>query len=253
MGCGHSGGAIARDIITLRLNNLLEGKSVNGAPGKLPAQRSKNMLRAFVTMAVWDIKHEAFDAIWHAVFDIAKKRGWKASLIRDATYYWTAHFLAEPAWDSDPDAEEEDEDDGESCDDNWIATAFGDARLFSLGYAYSPFAMNALLDGLGWEEGERNSDSMRMGSCAQLLSAGRRIKLHVEGGGNDYETPGFGGTYLRAQPSSKRDRWKKAGTWEAFLKALDDEQAKAGPRAAALLKVRSPARGFGGRTSDPLH
>ena len=66
-----------------------------------------------------------------------------------------------------------------------------------------------------------------------------RIKLHIQGGREEDSTPGFAGRYLDARPMHERVVWQKNGPelWRNFLKALVEEQSKAGPRAAALLKV----------------
>lgn len=226
----------SRESITSRLNALLDGKPVGDVPGKPQNQPANDMLVEFVRMAEWEHKPEAFDAVWHAIFDIAKVRGC-TELIRDQTYYWTENFLLNLPWDTEP-AEDGDEDDGEEYANTWIVTTFGDARLFALGYGYSAFAWNALIDGLGLGGEGVNSDSMRIGSCAQLLAGGQRIKLHLLGRGDEYPTKGFAGGYLQAQPANKRAEWEKGGMemWNNFLKALEAEQSKAGPRAATLLK-----------------
>ncbi|KAJ3508184.1 hypothetical protein NLJ89_g5894 [Agrocybe chaxingu] len=80
---------------------------------------------------------------------------------------------------------------------------------------------------------------MRIGACAQLLGAGNRIKLFRSGGGNEKPTPGFAGRYLDARPKKERPDWEKGGQidWASFLKALVDQQRKADPKTAALLKL----------------
>ncbi|CAA7269146.1 unnamed protein product [Cyclocybe aegerita] len=227
----------SRETIAARLKDLLAGKSIGGVPGILASQKPKDMLSQFVRTAQWDFKPAALDDVWHAVFDIAKGHGWTEHF-RDETYYWTEQYLLNVAWDALSDDEDSDEG-GEEYDNSWITCAMGAARLFSLGYGYSAFAWNALLDGLGLGGEERNSDSMRIGACAQLLGAGRRIKLHLLGGGEERHTPGFAGRHLDAQPKEKRADWEKNGaeTWANFLKMLVDEQQRAGSRAAALLKA----------------
>jgi len=230
------------NTVTSRLNDLLAGKEVNGVPGILRTHNPKNMLLAFVLWAQWDFKPAAIDSVWHAIFDIAKARGWTKA-IREQTYFWTEQYLLDVAWAAESDNEDGDGDGDETdkYDNSWITCALGDARLFALAYGYSAFAWNALLDGLGLGDEERNSDSMRIGSCAQLLGAGMRIKLHIQGGGEEHPTPGFAGRYLdaRAMHDSERAEWQKNGNemWRNFLKALVEEQSKAGPRAAALLKL----------------
>ena len=153
-------------IVTSRLNDLLAGKEVNGVPGLLRTHKPKNMLLTFVLWTRWDFKPAAIDSVWHAIFDIAKARGWTED-VREQTYFWTEQFLLNVAWDAQSDNEdgdEKDETDTDKYDNSWITCAFGDARLFALGYGYSAFAWNALLDGLGLGGEERNSDSMRIGS-----------------------------------------------------------------------------------------
>ncbi|KAF8071722.1 hypothetical protein FPV67DRAFT_1411255 [Lyophyllum atratum] len=230
---------ISPETVTSRLNDLLAGKSINGVPGILPNQKPKDMLSQFVVSADWDFRPAAIDAVWHAVFEIAKAHGWTEH-IREQTYYWTEHGLLNVAWDAQSaDENEDDEAEDHGYDNAWITCALGEARLFALGYGYSAFAWNALLDGLGLGCEERNSDSMRIGSCAQLLGAGMRIKLHLLGGGESHSTPGFAGSYLEARPKDKKAEWEKKGaeTWGKFLKALVEEQSKAGPRATALLQL----------------
>ncbi|KAF8973583.1 hypothetical protein BDZ97DRAFT_1751608 [Flammula alnicola] len=220
------------ELISSRLSDLLDGKTVGGAPGVTKGEKPKYMLEAFVQNADWTFKPEAFDAIWHAVFKAASKLKCTEA-IRDATYYWTEKFLLNEALDAIP-AEEGDEDEDllqDGYDNAWIAAAVGDARLYALGYGYSAFAWNALLDGLGLGGEEANSDSMRIGSCGQLLAAGQRLKLHIHGGGDSHRTPGFAGRYLQAVAMEEGE-----ATWVNVLKALEEEQEKAGPRAAALLK-----------------
>jgi len=54
----------------------------------------------------------------------------------------------------------------------------------------------------------------------------------------EYASPGFGKKYLVAPPASERAECKESGpkSWKMFIDALEDEQEKAGPRAAALIK-----------------
>ena len=75
-------------IVTSRLNDLLAGKEVNGVPGILRTHNPKDMLLTFVLWAQWDFKPAAIDSVWHAIFDIAKARGW-TKVIREQTYFWT--------------------------------------------------------------------------------------------------------------------------------------------------------------------
>jgi hypothetical protein len=140
------------------------------------------------------------------------------------------------AWDVHP-KEEADKDDGD-YNNSWISSSLGDARLYALGYGYSAFAWNAFIDGLGLDA-EANSDSMCIGSCAQLLGAGQRLKLHIHGG-DSHKTSGFAGRYLEAWPKKEQEDAKKEGEafWGEVLKALENQQAKSGPRAAGLLKVK---------------
>ena len=110
-----------------------------------------------------------------------------------------------------------------------------------MGYGYSSFAWNAFIDGLELGDAEANSDIMRIGSCAQLLGAGQRLKLRIHGGGDSHKTPGFAGRYFEAGPEKEQEDAKKEGEvfWPGneVLKALENQQAKSGPRAAGLLKV----------------
>ncbi|CAA7269141.1 unnamed protein product [Cyclocybe aegerita] len=208
-----------RETISSRLNDLLKGKIVNGVPGSSRGRSKEGMLNQF-----------------HALFDVAKMHGW-TEIVRDDTYFWTEQWLLNTAWDA-PDYEGEEMEEGLGYDNAWIMCAMGDARLFALGYGYSPFAWNALLDGLGLGD-EAESDSMRIGACAQLLGAGNRIKLFRSGGGNEKPTPGFAGRYLDARPKKERSEWEKGGQidWTSFLKALVDQQQRADPKTAALLKL----------------
>ena len=75
-------------IIASRLNDFLAGKEVNGVPGILRTHNPKDMLLAFVLWVQWDFKPAAIDSVWHAIFDIAKARGWTKA-IREQTYFWT--------------------------------------------------------------------------------------------------------------------------------------------------------------------
>ena len=231
------------ESIISHLNDLLEGRGVGNATGRAKNEKAKDLLEVFVKQVNWTFKPEVFDDIWHAIFTIAKELGCTEK-IRDATYYWTEKYLLHEALDAIP-AEEGDEDDEDGLvdgyDNTWIAAALGDARLYSLGYGYSAFAWNAFLGGLGLIEGEPISDSMRIGSCAQLLSAGGRLKLRIRGGGDQHRTPGFAGRYLVAAPKGEQEKYQKDGEimWSKILAALEEQHKKAGPRAAALLLVRS--------------
>jgi len=228
------------DIVTSRLRDLLAGKAVDDVPGLAKGENPVEQLEGFVQQTDWSFKPEAFDPVWHAIFKVAKKLGCTEK-IRDATYFWTEQYLANEALDAIPPEDDEDDDDfglTDGLDKTWITTAIGDARLYSLGYGYSAFAWNALLDGLSLgEEEQPNSDSMRIGSCGQLLGAGQRLKLRIHGGGDKHATPGFAGRYLQGQPP-KNEEEKKEGEefWERVLKALDEEQGNAGERAAGILK-----------------
>ncbi|PPQ70943.1 hypothetical protein CVT25_013292 [Psilocybe cyanescens] len=222
-----------------RLQDLLDGKTVLGATG-FDKKNAKNILEGFVQNVNWSFKPSVFDDMWHAVFKIAKNLRC-TERVRDATYLWTETYLLDEAWDACP-SEEADKDhpvvDGE-YDNSWIAASLGDARLFALGYGYSAFAWNALLDGLGLVGEETNSDSMRIGSCSQLLAAGQRLKLRIHGGGDNHETPGFAGRYLKAGPKKEIDLAQKEGEvfWNDIIKALEDQQSKSGAKAEALLKL----------------
>ncbi|PPQ75288.1 hypothetical protein CVT26_015261 [Gymnopilus dilepis] len=227
-------------IVTSRLRDLLAGKAVNGVPGVSKNENPASELEGLVQQTDWSFKPAAFDSVWRAVFDVAKELGCTEK-IRDATYFWTEQYLANEAVDAIP-AEEGDEDENfglvDGLDKTWIATAVGDARLYALGYGYSAFAWNAFLDGLSLgEDGSPISDSMRIGSCGQLLAAGQRLKLRILGGGDKKATPGFAGRYLQGQPP-KNDEDKKAGEefWKKVVKAVEDQQSKAGERAKAILK-----------------
>ena len=85
---------------------------------------------------------------------------------------------------------------------------------------------------------------MRIGSCAQLLGAGQRLKLHINGGGDRHKTPGFAGRYLVAMPKKEQEEAKKKGEASRgkVLKVLENQQSKSGPRAAGLLKVKNNCR-----------
>ena len=224
-----------------RLQDLLDGKTVLGVPGRSKEGKAKYLLEGFVQNTDWTFKPSAFDDIWHAVFKIAKKLDCTES-VRDATYFWTETYLLNEAWDVHP-KEEADKDDevfGGDYDNSWISASLGDARLYALGYGYSAFAWNAFIDGLGLGGEEVNSDSMRIGSCAQLLGAGQRLKLRIYGGGDSHKTPGFAGRYLEARPEKEQEDAKKEGEafWNEVLKALENQQVKSGPRATGLLKVK---------------
>ncbi|KJA16920.1 hypothetical protein HYPSUDRAFT_79830 [Hypholoma sublateritium FD-334 SS-4] len=229
------------ESISSRLKDLLDGKDVGDATGRAKNEpKAKDLLEVFVQQVNWTFKPEAFDVIWHAIFSLAKKLGCTEK-IRDATYFWTEKYLFHEAMDAIPAEGDEDVDFGlvDGYDNTWIIVALGDARLYSLGYGYSAFAWNALLNGLGLDEGEPEpiSDSMRIGSCAQLLGAGGRLKLRIYGGGDQHKTPGFAGRYLVAAPTGEQEKYKRDGEimWNKVLSALEEQQKKAGPRAAALL------------------
>ena len=192
-----------------RLQDLLDGKTVLGVHGAYKEEEPKNYLEAFVWNTDWTLKPSAFDDIWHAVFKIAKSLG-VTERVRDATYFWTEMYLFNEAWDVCPKEEADEDDDVLSgdYDNSWISASLGDARLYALGYGYSAFAWNAFLDGLGLGGEEENSDSMRIGSCAQLLGAGQRLKLRKHGGGDRCKTPGFAGRYLVAMPKKEQEEAK---------------------------------------------
>ena len=227
-----------------RLQDLLDGKTVFGVPGRFKEEKAKYLLEGFVQNTDWTFKPSAFDDIWRAVFKIAKNLGF-TERVRDATYFWTETYLLNEACDVDSEEEADKDDDivGDDYDydNSWISASIGDARLFALGYGYSAFAWNAFLDGLELADLGANSDSMRIGSCAQLLGAGQRLKLHIHGGGDRHKTPGFAGRYLVAMPEKEQEDAKKKGeaSWGGVLKALENQLVKSGPRAAGLLKVKT--------------
>ncbi|KIK08801.1 hypothetical protein K443DRAFT_672319 [Laccaria amethystina LaAM-08-1] len=168
-----------------------------------------------------------------------RKKLWCTEDIANATYWWTEEYLPEEADDA---MSAEDGDDGYDLADGhdkvWIATALGAARLYALGYGYSPWAWNSFIDGLELEKGCVISDSMRIGSCAQLLGAGQRLKLRIHGGGSRYEGPGFGGRYLKRQPpKTEQEKKELEEFWQKVLKALEDQQQHAGAKAGAILKT----------------
>jgi hypothetical protein len=221
------------ESVVLRLDLLLDGKSVGNVPGLLRHHKPKGMLAQFVRTATWEHNPAALDAIWQGVFTIASRHGWTEE-IREETYFWTEQFLLEPAWDTEP--LDECEEDGDGYDNVWITTALGSARLFSLGYGYSSFTWNALLDGLALGGGEPCSDSMRIGSCAQLLGGGMRIKEYLLGMSKRQDGTGFAGRWLNA-PASTESQADGESVWDKIVEALKTQQSVAGPRAAKLLEV----------------
>jgi hypothetical protein len=226
------------EIVTSRLKDLLDGKEVGGVPGISRGENRKEVLYDFVHHVDWTFKPEAFDAVWHAVFSIANKL-WCTRHISNATYWWTEEFLLDVADDAlSAEGSNDGCGSGDGYDNVWIATSLGAARLYALGYGYSPWAWNSFLDGLELEKGSVTSDSMRVGSCGQLLGAGQRLKLRIHGGGSRCEGPGFGGRYLKRQPP-KTEQEKKEGEefWQKVLKALEDQQQHAGAKAGAILKT----------------
>ncbi|EDR03285.1 uncharacterized protein LACBIDRAFT_331585, partial [Laccaria bicolor S238N-H82] len=131
------------ETVTSRLKDLLDGKEVGGVPSGLPKGDSRKIaLYNFVRQLDLSLKPEAIDAVWHAVFSMANKL-WCTSDITDATYWWTEDYLAEAAIDAIPE-EDGDDDYGlvDGYDKVWIASALGAARLYALGYGYSPWAWN---------------------------------------------------------------------------------------------------------------
>jgi hypothetical protein len=219
------------ESVVLRLDLLLDGKSVDTITR---LHKPKTVLAQFVRTATWEHNPAALDAVWQGIFTIAARHGWTEE-IREETYFWTEQFLLEPAWDTEPLDEREE---GDEYDNVWITTAFGSARLFSLGYGYSSFTWNALLDGLALNEGEPCSDSMRIGSCAQLLGGGMRIKEYLLGKSKLKDGKGFAGRWLNA-PSAESPESQANGesVWDKIVEALKTQQSKAGPRAAKLLEV----------------
>ena len=225
------------ETVTSRLKDLLDGKEVGGVSGLSRGERREGALYGFVRQLDCSSKPEAIDAVWHAVFSIANKL-WCTQEIANATYWWTEDFLPEAANDAKP-AEDGDDDYGlvDGYDKAWIAAALGAARLFALGYGYSPWAWNSFIDGLKVIEGCVTSDSMRIGSCGQLLGAGQRLKLRIHGGGNWFAGPGFGGAYLKGRwRMTEQEKKEGENFWQKVLKALEDQQQHAGAKAAAILQ-----------------
>ena len=224
------------ETVTSRLKDLLDGKEVGGVSGLSRGESRKNALYSFVRQLDWSLKPEAIDAVWHAVFSIANKL-WCTNDIADATYWWTEDYLPEKANDAIPGDGDDDYGLVDGYDKVWIATALGAARLYALGYGYSPWAWNSFIDGLKLEGECVISDSMRIGSCGQLLGAGQRLKLRIHGGGSWFEGPGLGGRYLQRQlPKTEHEKKEGEEFWQKVLKALEDQQQHAGAKAAAILQ-----------------
>ena len=200
------------ESISARLSALLDGKTVGDATGISIWEGRRSALESFVQNVDWTFKPEAFDAVWHAVFKVAKRLGCTEK-IRDATYYWTENFLLYEAIDAIPPEPGDTDSDSDllpdGYDNTWISAAVGDARLFALGYGYSAFAWNAFLDGLGLGGEDINSDSMRIGSCGQLLGAGQRLKFFIYGGAsNSYKNKGVCGP-LPGCFAGGRGNWRR--------------------------------------------
>lgn len=70
----------------------------------------------------------------------------------------------------------------DEIDTQFIVNSIFIARAYSMRYGYCWEAWQALRDGLGLY-GEENSDSMRIGSCAQLLAAGQQLRDWCAGRG----------------------------------------------------------------------
>lgn len=80
-----------------------------------------------------------------------------------------------------------------------------------------------------------------LGHVLSFWGAGQRLKLRIHGRGDSHKTSGFAGRHLEARPEKEQEDAKKKGEafWgEEVLKALKNQQAKSGPRAAGLLKVK---------------
>lgn len=228
-------GSISQDSIRSNLEKLLSESSTGGK--KLDP---RNSLLEFVWQLDLSFKPGTFDVVWHALFELASKYNCLEEL-RDQTYYWTENFLIIPPGDV-PDEAGTEENLNLELDEIYISTSLGAARLFALGYGYSGFAWNSLLQGLGFgdtDEELKNSDTVRIAACSQLLGAGQRLKLFLCGGGDEQATPGFAGKYLKAEPGRRKIDLEKRGleVWETWMKALGREREIAGPRARVILEV----------------
>ena len=81
-----------------RLQDLLDGKTVLGVPGRYKEEKAKYLLEGSVQNTDWTFKPSAFDDIWRAVFKIAKNLGF-TERVRDTSYFWTETYLFNEAWD----------------------------------------------------------------------------------------------------------------------------------------------------------
>lgn len=270
-----------------RFNTLLDGKSLKATvAGKdeevyvLKEYEKKKgleidpecVLEISASNANFYVNPSAIDAFWSGLFELAVIHD-LTQKVRAAAYFWSSPVLGEWARDAIPVDErmydeEEVSDDDDWHDDYYITFSLGAARLFSLGYCYNRRALASLIVGLGipwnggnWSEEEGIvSDSIRIGSCAQLLAGGQRIKTFLNEEVTDYDAayevgPWLGGkedwyvpvrSYewckavgkeavrkLRANPPE----WVKP-RWKRILWELEHQQTQACPRAAELLQVK---------------
>jgi hypothetical protein len=113
------------------------------------------------------------------------------------------------------------------------------SRLFALNRAYSLWAWEHLQQGLGLLVSS-NSDSMRIGSCAQLLGAGQRIRKWCAGGWLDNVNDCFLGK--PKEPEGKKKFAELVSALDTPGEEAQSEWARAVLAVSAVISQMFPSR-----------
>ena len=163
------------------LQDLLDEKTMLGVPGRSKEGKAKYILEGMLPVCP------------------RSPRSLVPQRVSGTIYFQTEKYLLNEAWDVYP---------KEKADkDNDIFVGFRH-RSESAMRAYTHWVMATprflgmllIIAGLGLGDADANSDSMRIGSCTQLLGAVQRLKLRIHGGGDsDTKMSGFAGYIFGSQ------------------------------------------------------
>ncbi|EAU84086.1 hypothetical protein CC1G_06948 [Coprinopsis cinerea okayama7 len=203
--------------------------AANSKPSSSPggdATEPLDRLRNLVLAVEFHRSPAKTDVFWHGVFTVAEERQWlrKARGICNA---WAELYLNGVPSDMHPRMLTGIA--GAPRDDEWVAASLAAGRLYSLGYGYSSYSWDKLMQGLG---DRANCDSMRLGSCVQLLAGGQKIKQWIYGTGPVCEPGKFAG-WLQ-----KPEKPFGEAFWQSILDNLETQQVHAlSPQVSELLKA----------------
>ncbi|TEB19465.1 hypothetical protein FA13DRAFT_1744348 [Coprinellus micaceus] len=201
-----------------RLCQLLSGpEPVNGVPSRPPCLDAESLFADFVEyLDLPDTPQamESLDDFLSAIFTYSREK--KIDMKPLINPWAERQFLGPPGDFGDPG----------NIDMGYIISSLFLARMFALELGYVSFGWTNLRQGLGLRLGDEwVSESTLIGSCAQLLGGGHRIRKWCTGIGLEGRPDYFDGWLEK--PSKKRDFQEVLAAVEVWYEKTENEWTKA--------------------------